>query len=98
MVNGGPGSNLESFPLARRNPQIPKDLNTVSMVFDNGSRRLFLLDHRVLILVGNIDIRLIWKSMNSYQMLYLVESKVAMAKVSISFIWQSFHSEEINVK
>ena len=39
------------FPLVRKNP--PKlnnlnNLNTVSMVFDNGSRKLFLLDHRVL--------------------------------------------------
>jgi len=53
VISGRPGSSPESYRVARKNPQARKDLNTVSMVFDNGTQKLFLLDHRVQILDRN---------------------------------------------
>jgi len=47
---GNFGSGPESFPLVRKKTQRLNNLNSVSMVFDNGSQKLFFLDHRVLIL------------------------------------------------
>ena len=41
------GSSSEGFPLVRKKPQRLNKLNDVSMIFDNGSQTLFVLDHRV---------------------------------------------------
>ena len=87
MINNAAGSGPHILPLARKYPQELNNLNAVSMIFDNATHKLFVLDHQVIISGEDFDRRRFWKFTNSSQRLYSAKIKVPVAKGKYHFTY-----------